>query len=601
MPKKKFRLALLSAQLLLAGIGAAGAQGVFAADCPANWAEGAQYQVAQEVLYQGDIYRALVTHTAYPGAGWTPEVGSLWERVGPADCDDDSGGGDNGDGDSGGDDGDGGDHGGGEGPYNGAPIPIPGVLEAEHYDYGAFQDTTPTNEGGALRQDAVDIEPSTSNGYNIGWIEPGEWLEYSVNVSEGGVYTMSSLVAAESVEGRFAVSIDGARAVEVTAPVTGGWQNWTWVDAGIELSPGAHTLRVTMLQSGFNLNALQFTLGDGPGPDPDVSHLWAGANQYQLAHMSEADRRKQLQAMKDSGLKVLRVFVTRRGDAPWEIQPKGWTYEEPLGVYHDDQLEKMDKLMQECQEMGIKMVLALINFAYAQDSNSVYYNAFGPVGMYQQDAIDAYKKRFSHFLNHQNPYLGNKKWKDINDVVLAWEIANESGVSLADENLSNDQKYNIHRNFLTQMAAHLKAEDPDTYVALGIAGYDKYYNKGSADDIKTLGDIPAADIYTLHYYGGDLDQWLNDALPSVRQWGKLLFVEEFGKELKVGMETMTNEYRHVAETARRRGIPWMFWRMGLRKDENTWSVMNDDGVWRDVIDPESKRISEIETSDPWLR
>ena len=50
------------------------------------------------------------------------------------------------------------------------------VFQAESYN--AFYDTTPGNTGGAFRNDAVDIEPTTDNGggFNVGWVVAGEWL-----------------------------------------------------------------------------------------------------------------------------------------------------------------------------------------------------------------------------------------------------------------------------------------------------------------------------------------------------------------------------------------------------------------------------------------
>src|SRR3954447_16403216 len=43
------------------------------------WAEGNSYTAGQQVTYQGHLYTALVTHTAWPGAGWNPaSTPSLW-------------------------------------------------------------------------------------------------------------------------------------------------------------------------------------------------------------------------------------------------------------------------------------------------------------------------------------------------------------------------------------------------------------------------------------------------------------------------------------------------------------------------------------------
>ncbi|GIE87005.1 carbohydrate-binding protein [Actinoplanes regularis] len=47
------------------------------------WAEGNTYTAGQQVTYQSKLYKALVTHTAYVGAGWNPAATpSLWTDLG---------------------------------------------------------------------------------------------------------------------------------------------------------------------------------------------------------------------------------------------------------------------------------------------------------------------------------------------------------------------------------------------------------------------------------------------------------------------------------------------------------------------------------------
>ena len=47
------------------------------------WAEGNSYTAGQQVTYQGHLYTALVTHTAWPGTGWNPaSTPSLWKDDG---------------------------------------------------------------------------------------------------------------------------------------------------------------------------------------------------------------------------------------------------------------------------------------------------------------------------------------------------------------------------------------------------------------------------------------------------------------------------------------------------------------------------------------
>ena len=65
-------------------------------------------------------------------------------------------------------------------------------------DYTAFADTSAGNTGGAYRSDDVDIEATSDEGggYNVGWVETGEWLTYaSLNIPANGRYVVRARVA----------------------------------------------------------------------------------------------------------------------------------------------------------------------------------------------------------------------------------------------------------------------------------------------------------------------------------------------------------------------------------------------------------------------
>lgn len=154
----------------------------------------------------------------------------------------------------------------GQGPYGGTAIALPGTIEAENYDLGgqnvAYYDLSPANNGGAYRTDAVDIEGCSEGGFNVGWIDAQEWLEYTVNVTQTGTYKMDARVASISSSGSMQLEMDGVVITEIL-PVSssGGWQNWqTLSKPGINLSStGIHILRVKMTGGSFNLNKMVFT------------------------------------------------------------------------------------------------------------------------------------------------------------------------------------------------------------------------------------------------------------------------------------------------------------------------------------------------------
>ncbi len=148
-------------------------------------------------------------------------------------------------------------------PYGGTPWGIPGKIESENYDLGgqnvAFNDLSTANEGGSYRDDAVDIEPCSEGGYNLGWTKTGEWLEYTVNVTASKTYTLESRVAAIASGRRFHIEVDGQNVSgQINVPNTGGWQNWQTVTTTVSLSAGVQIMRVVMDSDDFNLNHMIF-------------------------------------------------------------------------------------------------------------------------------------------------------------------------------------------------------------------------------------------------------------------------------------------------------------------------------------------------------
>jgi glucosylceramidase len=160
-------------------------------------------------------------------------------------------------------------------PYLGTPAAIPGILKTENFDDGgrgvAYVDTTTGNSGNAYRSTDVDIQPATGGGYNIGWVEVGEWLNYTANVASSGTYTLSFRVACPGQGGTFHLESNGTNLTgPVTVPNTGGWQVWRTVAATASLTAGRQILRLVMDSRGSggvgNFGRIEFTTGTTPPP-----------------------------------------------------------------------------------------------------------------------------------------------------------------------------------------------------------------------------------------------------------------------------------------------------------------------------------------------
>ncbi len=151
----------------------------------------------------------------------------------------------------------------------GGSVNVPTIIQAE--DYNSFYDNTAGNTGGQYRSDDVDIETNddSGGGYNVGWIKSGEWLEYDINVSSSGTYSVAARVASSKSTGSFAVEVDGTEVGTVNVGNTGGWQSWTTKSVSLgNLSAGSHTIRIAVTGNDFNLNWLEVTSG-GSNLDPN--------------------------------------------------------------------------------------------------------------------------------------------------------------------------------------------------------------------------------------------------------------------------------------------------------------------------------------------
>jgi hypothetical protein len=154
-------------------------------------------------------------------------------------------------------------------PFLGAPMSIPGKIEAENYDNGgqnvAYNDNTTGNTGNVYRFENVDIQATTDpgGGYALGWIAQGEWVEYTVNVTTAGTYTLTARVSATASGKTFHVELNGQNiSGPISVPVTGSFQTYA-TTANITtpaLTTGQKTLRIVMDASSLNINYLNFAL-----------------------------------------------------------------------------------------------------------------------------------------------------------------------------------------------------------------------------------------------------------------------------------------------------------------------------------------------------
>lgn len=124
-------------------------------------------------------------------------------------------------------------------------FPFPGRLQAENF----------------VAMSGVQLENTTDagGGNNVGYFEPGDWVEYLVDIETAGTYTVQYRLASNVGSNGFTVLLDGSEVDSVTVDDTGGWQSWVTVTHTFDLPAGEHTLRLLAVGAEWNINWIDFS------------------------------------------------------------------------------------------------------------------------------------------------------------------------------------------------------------------------------------------------------------------------------------------------------------------------------------------------------
>jgi hypothetical protein len=187
--------------------------------------------------------------------------------------------------------------------YRGGAQVVPGKLECAYYDRGgegvAYHDTTPKNQGsGGLNpadgsylnefrmdeavdtsyvkfHDAIDNNPYNvivpeENQLYVGWTEPGEWFNITVNVAHAATYSVDLLYTSNR-GGKIAIDVNGAKGsgpLEIATtfntaePIA--WRQWHHWNVRkdltrLKLAKGRNVLTIHIVAGGnMNLAYLEF-------------------------------------------------------------------------------------------------------------------------------------------------------------------------------------------------------------------------------------------------------------------------------------------------------------------------------------------------------
>src|SRR5215204_4764807 len=137
-------------------------------------------------------------------------------------------------------------------------LALPGRVEAENW----------ASMGGTQKDYGVKTEwtQDGGGGYNVGYIDQGDWMEYNVNPSSPGTYTVNLRIATPNTGGQLQIKkSDGTVLATVNLPNTGQYQAWQTISTTVSLSAGQQVIRVqSSAAPGWNINWLEFLQGGVP-------------------------------------------------------------------------------------------------------------------------------------------------------------------------------------------------------------------------------------------------------------------------------------------------------------------------------------------------
>ena len=272
-------------------------------------------------------------------------------------------------------------------PFKGE-IELPGTLQAEDFDMGAesltYHDSDSKNEGTtAYRNDSEGVDIVDGNGgYAIGYTNNGEWLEYTVNVKEAGIYSFNAYASSGVTNSSFNLSLstnDGLIPLtnNIVVPCVQS-NNWSYYKALygrllVPLEEGKQIIRITITGSSCNIDKIEFKHVD---VNPDIKIALSAdpspaiINEYTMIKVDASCETSPVKSVRIYQDDVLYKTIT---EAPFEVlykpTAKGTYKFTAIAVTEDSKESEIAQLMLSVNNKRIayKGVIAIPGIIQAED------------------------------------------------------------------------------------------------------------------------------------------------------------------------------------------------------------------------------------------
>lgn len=170
----------------------------------------------------------------------------------------------------------------------GAPVPEytikagKNVVEAEHFDSAKFEEHGATGESYTGRPEMQGVGPQSeacsndradapAENFNLGWTDPGEWVQYTVNFEKAGKATFSAWVAGGNADaGIVEVLVGNDSAGKATSAGSDGWQAWVLSEnfGSLDVKAGKQVIKVIFENGNVNIDALVIDFVEAAAEEP---------------------------------------------------------------------------------------------------------------------------------------------------------------------------------------------------------------------------------------------------------------------------------------------------------------------------------------------
>lgn len=364
-----------------------------------------------------------------------------------------------------------------------------------------------------------------------------------------------------------------------------------------------------------------------------------GANNYYLHYLSRSATLDVLSAAQSLGLSVLRTWAfLDRGSLDGSVRNvhgegsqngvhfQAWDPERKRPVYNDgpDGLERLDFVLHEARERGLKLILALTNnwrdFG-GMDQYLVYFGLEKHHEFFTDARVkSAYKDWVAHLLQRTNSIDGVPYAED--PAIFAWELANEPrAINMTEFDAPDGWDTSTITSWADEMSSFIRSLDPNHLISVGDEGFlsqggsEWVYEAPFGVDSRALTSLPHIDFGTFHFYpdhwglpaefGAD---WIEQHQELASRLDKPYLLEEYGLRATREKETegpivrggpaRASAYAEWNEVVRLRGGPGaLFWNLsadmepGRRyPDYDRFTLYPDEA--RDLITPLVKKMQE---------